>query len=208
MKARQSDQPPASLARVQGTERYYFITTSPWGGDALARGPSAHDWVLPLPFSAVGIRGRRKCQTDVTHQVCDTPHTAHFLPVGPPFNSGWFWNGSSLRVSQSCQSPPPSPASSDSTEPIHSHRGRGGRAPTFSPQTKAVFAYATSLKMYLGPYSDFKGGMGKLRTGALGRKLNWWGEGLCRVYVPHRHWWVRNPSAESSLPGRSTGQDV
>lgn len=29
MKAMQIDQTPASLGRVQGTESYYFITTSP-----------------------------------------------------------------------------------------------------------------------------------------------------------------------------------
>lgn len=52
MKAMQSDQAPASLARVQGTESYYFITMSPWavgGGNAFSPGSSAHDWVPPCP---------------------------------------------------------------------------------------------------------------------------------------------------------------
>lgn len=76
----------------------------PIGEGCPSSGPLSSWLGMPLPFTAMVIRVCREHQADVTHQVC---HTPHFLPVGiPPLNSGWFGNGSSLEVSQSCQSPP------------------------------------------------------------------------------------------------------
>lgn len=100
MKVMQSDQAPAPLAHENT-----ISSSCPHGGGHISPEPLSSWLDVPLPFCAMGIRGCRKCQADVTYQLCDTPHTPRFLPVGPPLNSGWFWNGSSLGVSQSCQSP-------------------------------------------------------------------------------------------------------
>lgn len=133
-----SGQAPASLARVQGTESYYFITMSPWGGGGDALVPRLLSLGAPLPFSAMGIRGCRKHQADVTCQVPQpTPHCLQSLPTsGSTFKFclilEWFLFGSESVLPE----PSPSLVVSDSTEPTHSHRERGGEYPPLLPIQK------------------------------------------------------------------------
>lgn len=79
----------------------------------------------PLPFFVMGIKGCTKHWADTTYQVLQPTAFRGFLLVGPPLNSSWFWNGSSMRVSQSWQSYP---------KPVPSCWGKGGKHPSGEEQ--------------------------------------------------------------------------
>lgn len=130
----------------------------------------------PLSFFTMGIKGYIKHWADSTYQVPQPTGFRGFLVVGPPINSSWFWNVSSMKVSQSWQSSPwalsaqalPSQSAAAGEREERTHQEKSS---VTSPHTKAALGCATSSQKYLGLTLTARVGEMKLWTWALRGKI-------------------------------------
>lgn len=127
-----------------------------------------------LPFSAMCLRGSTRCRTP---GVWHSPHSP--LPTSRSTFKFWLILEQFLFGSESVLPEPfPSPVSSDSTEPIHGPRGRGGEHPPLLPIQRRF--------LLIQPAPNVPGGLlwlwvgqGSCEPEPWQGKWNWWG----KVYV-------------------------